>query len=82
MSSLPLVVVGALLLAYVQAIVERYPDTFSFLGSGGRGVVPFVMLAIILLVHPAAQRTVRVVGGGMHAGCANAHRDACRSPWR
>ena len=65
MSSLPLVVVGALLLAYVQAIVERYPDTFSFLGSGGRGVVPFVMLAIILLVHPAAQRTVRVVGGGM-----------------
>ncbi len=65
MSSLPLVVVGALLLAYVQAIVERYPETFSFLGSGGRGVVPFVMLAIILLVHPAAQRTVRVVGGGM-----------------
>ena len=41
LSSLPMVVLGALLLAYVQAIVERYPDTFSFLGTGGREVVPF-----------------------------------------
>ena len=65
MTSLPLVVVGALLLAYVQALVERFPNTFSFLGTGGQQVVPFVMLALVLLIHPAAQRTVRVVGGAM-----------------
>lgn len=65
MTSLPLVVIGALVLSYLQALVERYADSLGFLGSGGQQVVPFVMLAIVLLVHPAAQRSVRVVGGGM-----------------
>jgi branched-chain amino acid transport system permease protein len=65
MRSLPMVAVGALLLAYAQALTERYPDTFDFIGTGARAVVPFVMLAVVLLVHPAARRTVRVVGGEM-----------------
>jgi branched-chain amino acid transport system permease protein len=65
MSSLPLAALGALLLAYAQGIVERYPNLLSFIGTGASDVLPFVMLGIVLLVHPAAQRTVRVVGGGM-----------------
>ncbi len=65
LSSLPLAVLGALLLAYAQGIVERYPNLLSFIGTGASDVLPFVMLAIVLLVHPAAQRTVRVIGGGM-----------------
>ena len=65
LSSLPMVALGALLLAYAQGLVDRYPSTFSFIGTGASRVVPFVMLALVLLVHPAAQRTVRVVGGGM-----------------
>jgi branched-chain amino acid transport system permease protein len=65
MSSLPLAALGALILAYAQALVERYPNVLSFIGAGASDVLPFVMLAVVLLVHPAAQRTVRVVGGGM-----------------
>ncbi len=65
MTSLRMAVLGALILAYAQALVQRYPEVFSFVGAGAPDVVPFVMLGIVLLVHPAARRTVRVVGGGM-----------------
>ena len=66
MVDLRLAVVGALILAYLQALADRYPNAFSFLGgTSASAAVPFVMLAVVLLVHPAARRTVRVVGGGM-----------------
>lgn len=65
MTNLPMVLLGAFLLSYVQALTDRYPQTFAFIGTGAREVVPFVMLAVVLLVHPAGQRTVRVVGGAM-----------------
>jgi branched-chain amino acid transport system permease protein len=65
LSSLPMAVLGALVLAYVQGLTDEFPEAFEWVGGSPRSVVPFVMLAIVLLVHPAAQRTVRVVGGGM-----------------
>jgi branched-chain amino acid transport system permease protein len=65
-TDLRLVVVGAVLLAYLQGLADKYPNTFGFLGgTSASAAVPFVMLAVVLLVHPAARRTVRVIGGGM-----------------
>jgi branched-chain amino acid transport system permease protein len=66
MKDLRLVVVGALLLAYLQGIADKYPHAFAFLGGvSASAALPFVMLAVVLLVHPAARQTVRVIGGGM-----------------
>ncbi len=67
MSSLPMVVLGSLLLAYLQAVVDRFPNTppLSLLGPSASQLMPFLMLGIVLLVHPGMRRTVRVVGGAM-----------------
>lgn len=67
MVSLPMVVIGSVLLAYVQELADRYPNVipFSLVGTGASESLPFIMLAIVLLVHPAVRRTVRVVGGGL-----------------
>jgi branched-chain amino acid transport system permease protein len=63
LSSLALVPLGAAILAYAQAVVGLHP--IPGVETGSPEVVPFVMLALVLLIHPAAQKTVRVVGGGM-----------------
>ncbi len=65
MTSLPMAVLGALILSYAQGLVARYPEDFSFVGAGAPDVIPFLMLGIVLLVHPAARRTLRVIAGGM-----------------
>jgi branched-chain amino acid transport system permease protein len=64
LASMPLVILGAFILAYVQqAVLSKHP--FPGLDTGSSDLAPFLLLALVLLVHPAAQRTVRVVGGGM-----------------
>ena len=67
MASLPMVVLGSMLLAYLQALVDRFPNTppLDLLGPSASQLMPFLMLAIVLLVHPGMRRTVRVVGGAM-----------------
>ncbi|MBM3676907.1 MAG: hypothetical protein FJW96_03345 [Actinobacteria bacterium] len=64
LASMPLVILGAFVLAYAQqAILTKHP--IPGLDTGSADLTPFLLLALVLLVHPAAQRTVRVVGGGM-----------------
>lgn len=65
LSSMRLAVVGALLLAYLQGVTELYPTYFEFLSGSPRDVLPFIMLAIVLLVHPLARRQIGVVGAGL-----------------
>lgn len=67
LASLPMVVLGSLILAYLQALADRFPTTppLDSLGPGASQLIPFLMLAVVLLVHPSMRRTVRVVGGAM-----------------
>jgi branched-chain amino acid transport system permease protein len=67
MSRLSLVLVGSLVLAYVQELADKYQKDFDFIGGSPRGVVPFVALALVLLLHPAVRTKVRVVGDTLQA---------------
>lgn len=58
-------VIGALLLSYAQSIADYNPGWFAFLGTNARDVMPFIMLAVVLLVYPASRDKIRVVGGGL-----------------
>jgi branched-chain amino acid transport system permease protein len=65
LKSMPLAVVGALLLSYAQGIADYNPSWFEFLGTNARDVMPFFMLAVVLLVYPTNKDKIRVVGGGL-----------------
>jgi branched-chain amino acid transport system permease protein len=67
MSKLSLVLVGSLVLAYAQELADKYQKHFDFIGGSPRGVVPFVALALVLLLHPAVRTKVRVVGETLQA---------------
>lgn len=68
LKSLPLVLLGSLLLAYIQGLTDKYQNHLNFIGGSPRSVVPFVMLVIVLLLHPAARQQVRVIGGSLQQG--------------
>ena len=63
--SMPLALVGALLLAFSQAWVDRNPEIFAFVSGSARNILPFVFLVALLLLQPASRKQLRVVGGGL-----------------
>jgi branched-chain amino acid transport system permease protein len=64
LASMGLAILGAFILAFASAsVLAKHP--FPWLDTGSSELAPFLMLALVLLIHPAAQRRVRVVGGGM-----------------
>lgn len=65
LKSMPMAVVGALLLSYAQGIADYNPEWFEFLSTNARDVMPFIMLAVVLLLYPQSQDKIRVVGGGL-----------------
>lgn len=65
LKSMPLAVVGALLLSYAQSVADYNPTWFDFVGTNARDVMAFFMLAAVLLLYPQNQDKLRVVGGGL-----------------
>lgn len=63
--SMPLALIGALLLAFAQAWVDRHPGVLAFLSGSARDILPFLFLVILLLLQPKTLAQLRVVGGGL-----------------